>query len=45
MGKSQQTRPSHKACIGWLEREYGLIISQSTVSYSLSPKYSRLDGY
>jgi len=41
---SQQTRPSHKACIEWFQREYGQIISQSTVSHSLSPKYSRLDG-
>jgi hypothetical protein len=40
----QQSRPSHKACIEWFQREYGQIISQSTVSHSLSPKYSRLDG-
>jgi hypothetical protein len=41
---SQQTRPSHRACIEWFQREYGQVISQSTVSHSLSPKYSRLDG-
>lgn len=41
---SQQTRPSHRACIEWFQRTYGQIISQSTVSHSLSPKYSRLDG-
>lgn len=41
---TQQTRPSHRACIEWFQREYGQVISQSTVSHSLSPKYSRLDG-
>ncbi|OAA32159.1 Homeodomain-related protein [Moelleriella libera RCEF 2490] len=41
---SQPTRPSHKACIDWFFYQYGLQISQSTVSHSLSPKYSRLDG-
>ena len=41
---SQQTRPSHRACIEWFQRTYGQVISQSTVSHSLSPKYSRLDG-
>jgi len=41
---SQHVRPSHKACIEWFFSEYGQHISQSTVSHSLSPKYSRLDG-
>ncbi|TLS28796.1 hypothetical protein PpBr36_01215 [Pyricularia pennisetigena] len=41
---SQVIRPSHKACIDWFESQYGLVISQSTVSHSLSPKYTRLDG-
>ncbi|KJZ80033.1 hypothetical protein HIM_00747 [Hirsutella minnesotensis 3608] len=41
---SQPVRPSHKACILWFYSEYGQQISQSTVSHSLSPKYSRLDG-
>ncbi|KAL5601087.1 hypothetical protein BROUX41_005914 [Berkeleyomyces rouxiae] len=40
---SQLTRPSHRACQEWFEQEYGQCISQSTVSHSLSPKYSRLD--
>ncbi len=37
-------RPSHRACIDWFFAQYGQMISQSTVSHSLSPKYSRLDG-
>lgn len=41
---SQHLRPSHKACIEWFFAQYGQQISQSTVSHSLSPKYSRLDG-
>ncbi|RCI16894.1 hypothetical protein L249_2881 [Ophiocordyceps polyrhachis-furcata BCC 54312] len=41
---SQATRPSHKTCIEWFLAQYGQQISQSTVSHSLSPKYSRLDG-
>ncbi|KAK5987990.1 CENP-B-like protein [Cladobotryum mycophilum] len=41
---SQTIRPSHKACIEWFFSQYGQQISQSTVSHSLSPKYSRLDG-
>jgi hypothetical protein len=41
---SQPIRPSHKACIDWFYAQYGQQISQSTVSHSLSPKYSRLDG-
>ncbi|KAL8348169.1 hypothetical protein RB598_001470 [Gaeumannomyces tritici] len=41
---SQVVRPSHKACIEWFASEYGLSISQSTVSHSLSPKYARLDS-
>lgn len=41
---SQPMRPSHKACIDWFYSQYGQQISQSTVSHSLSPKYSRLDG-
>lgn len=41
---SQSARPSHKACIDWFYSQYGQQISQSTVSHSLSPKYSRLDG-
>lgn len=41
---SQPVRPSHKACIDWFHNQYGQLISQSTVSHSLSPKYSRLDG-
>jgi hypothetical protein len=41
---SQPVRPSHKACIDWFRNQYGQVISQSTVSHSLSPKYSRLDG-
>lgn len=41
---SQTVRPSHKDCIGWFYSQYGQQISQSTVSHSLSPKYSRLDG-
>ncbi|PFH60046.1 hypothetical protein XA68_11530 [Ophiocordyceps unilateralis] len=41
---SQPIRPSHKACIEWFLAQYGQQISQSTVSHSLSPKYSRLDG-
>lgn len=41
---SQAVRPSHKACIEWFFAQYGQQISQSTVSHSLSPKYSRLDG-
>ncbi|KAF4973763.1 hypothetical protein FZEAL_9242 [Fusarium zealandicum] len=40
---SQPLRPSHKACIEWFYTQYGQQISQSTVSHSLSPKYSRLD--
>ncbi|POR31754.1 CENP-B-like protein 1 [Tolypocladium paradoxum] len=40
---SQPIRPSHKACIEWFFSQYGQQISQSTVSHSLSPKYSRLD--
>ncbi|KPM45312.1 hypothetical protein AK830_g1128 [Neonectria ditissima] len=40
----QPVRPSHKACIDWFYSQYGQQISQSTVSHSLSPKYSRLDG-
>ncbi|OLN98029.1 CENP-B-like protein 1 [Colletotrichum chlorophyti] len=41
---AQSIRPSHKACIDWFYSTYGQHISQSTVSHSLSPKYSRLDG-
>ncbi|KAH0526862.1 hypothetical protein TsFJ059_010134 [Trichoderma semiorbis] len=41
---TQTIRPSHKACIEWFFSQYGQQISQSTVSHSLSPKYSRLDG-
>jgi len=41
---SQPTRPSHKQCIEWFQQQYNQIISQSTVSHSLSPKYARLDG-
>ncbi|CAM1511694.1 Fc.00g092070.m01.CDS01 [Cosmosporella sp. VM-42] len=41
---SQTIRPSHKHCIEWFYEQYGQQISQSTVSHSLSPKYSRLDG-
>ncbi|CAF3510943.1 unnamed protein product [Fusarium graminearum] len=41
---SQPIRPSHKACIEWFYSQYGQQISQSTVSHSLSPKYSRLDS-
>lgn len=41
---SHPMRPSHKACIEWFFAQYGQQISQSTVSHSLSPKYSRLDG-
>lgn len=41
---TQPIRPSHKACIDWFYTQYGQMISQSTVSHSLSPKYSRLDG-
>ncbi|KAF4458930.1 hypothetical protein FALBO_14323 [Fusarium albosuccineum] len=41
---SQTIRPSHKACIEWFYSQYGQQISQSTVSHSLSPKYSRLDS-
>ncbi|KYK59083.1 hypothetical protein DCS_00210 [Drechmeria coniospora] len=41
---NQPIRPSHKACIEWFFSQYGQNISQSTVSHSLSPKYSRLDG-
>jgi hypothetical protein len=41
---SQTVRPSHKACIEWFYSQYGQQISQSTVSHSLSTKYSRLDG-
>jgi hypothetical protein len=41
---NQPCRPSHKACIDWFYHQYGQLISQSTVSHSLSPKYSRLDG-
>jgi hypothetical protein len=41
---SQPVRPSHKTCIEWFYAQYGQTISQSTVSHSLSPKYSRLDG-
>jgi centromere ABP1-like protein/Tc5 transposase-like DNA-binding protein len=41
---SQTIRPSHKTCIEWFFSQYGQNISQSTVSHSLSPKYSRLDG-
>ena len=41
---SQSVRPSHKNCIEWFYGQYGQQISQSTVSHSLSPKYSRLDG-
>ncbi|OHF00525.1 centromere binding protein B [Colletotrichum orchidophilum] len=41
---AQTIRPSHKACIDWFYGQYGQHISQSTVSHSLSPKYSRLDG-
>lgn len=41
---AQTVRPSHKACIEWFNEQYGLTISQSTVSHSLSPKYARLDG-
>jgi hypothetical protein len=41
---AQDPRPSHKACIQWFHGQYGLSISQSTVSHSLSPKYSRLDA-
>lgn len=41
---SQTVRPSHKACIEWFYAQYGQHVSQSTVSHSLSPKYSRLDG-
>lgn len=41
---SQSLRPSHRQCIDWFFAEYGQQISQSTVSHSLSPKYSRLDG-
>jgi hypothetical protein len=40
----QSIRPSHKSCIDWFYGQYGQAISQSTVSHSLSPKYSRLDG-
>ncbi|KAJ1331688.1 hypothetical protein MN608_05149 [Microdochium nivale] len=41
---TQNTRPSHKACIEWFYSEYGQMISQSTISHSLSPKYARLDN-
>ena len=42
--QGQAVRPSHKDCIEWFFLQYGQLISQSTVSHSLSPKYSRLDG-
>ncbi|OAA57061.1 centromere-binding protein [Niveomyces insectorum RCEF 264] len=41
---AQVSRPSHKQCIEWFQRQYHQTISQSTVSHSLSPKYARLDG-
>ncbi|KAG7116579.1 CENP-B protein 1 like [Verticillium longisporum] len=41
---AQTNRPSHKTCSEWFYAQYGQHISQSTVSHSLSPKYSRLDG-
>ncbi|KAF7551347.1 hypothetical protein G7046_g7750 [Stylonectria norvegica] len=41
---SHTIRPSHKTCIDWFYAQYGQMISQSTVSHSLSPKYSRLDS-
>jgi hypothetical protein len=41
---SHSIRPSHKACIEWFYSQYGQQISQSTVSHSLSTKYSRLDN-
>ncbi len=41
---AQLSRPSHKQCIEWFQRQYHQTISQSTVSHSLSPKYARLDG-
>lgn len=41
---AQPTRPSHKACIAWFKNEFDQVISQSTVSHSLSPKYARLDN-
>lgn len=41
---TQSLRPSHRHCIDWFYAQYGQQISQSTVSHSLSPKYSRLDS-
>lgn len=42
--EAQTIRPPHKACIAWFHSQFGQQISQSTVSHSLSAKYSRLDG-
>jgi hypothetical protein len=40
---SQYPRPSQKTCIAWFLEKYGLKISQSTVSESLSSHFEALD--
>ena len=40
---SQYPRPSQKTCIAWFLEKYGLKISQSTVSESLSSHFKGLD--
>ena len=41
---SQHPRPSQKACIAWFQNKYGLKISQSTVSESLSSHFEAVDS-
>ena len=39
----QHPKPSQKACIAWFHEQYGLKISQSTVSESLSSHFEAID--
>ncbi|KZF19571.1 Homeodomain-like protein [Xylona heveae TC161] len=42
--RTQYPRPRHAACIDWFERQFHHRVSQSTVSESLSNRYSYLDS-
>ena len=42
--RSQHHRPSQRACIAWFQQQFNHQLSQSTVSESLSDRFSTLDG-
>jgi DDE superfamily endonuclease/Fission yeast centromere protein N-terminal domain/Tc5 transposase DNA-binding domain len=41
----QHPKPSQKACIAWFHEKYGITISQSTVSESLSTHFEAIDTH